>query len=246
MVPKLTPTIRATYEGHKNATKSKPKLSGLRFSMESYEKTMELRKQRGKEDHFKFVSFTLLEVNEHETAKDKETIIQLEGVTIMKDFVDLWHKKVSKLFIPLESILRVSHDLNGDHRRGFNLAVALRHAELGISNDTLMWDLTYCLNAGQWNVEERRKSEAWEKVIQSLNEGKVQGLIDYQFIYEAGKPQGIRYIKKVAIKRLWQTYAPATSLGVKPETIIPHSKRKKLEEDGDDECVLEGYGFSFK
>ena len=89
----------------------------------------------------------------------------------MKDFTDLWHK-LSMLYIPLEDITKIPSDCNGDHWQAFNLAVAFRHAELGVFNDTLEWDLRYCLNAGQWSIEERRKDQAWEKVIAALEEGK--------------------------------------------------------------------------
>lgn len=202
-------------------------LSGLQFYMKNFERTIEIRKKPGSEENFIFKNFTLMKVKETETLSDEKTIVAIRGVSIMKDFINLWHKKMSKLYIPLEDVLKISRDHNGDHKRGFNLAVALRHAELGCDNDTIEWDLNYCLNAGQWRPAKKEKSKAWRQIIESLEEGKKQELLDYTLIYYPNKPQKLRYIKKVAIKRLWQTTSNAISLGFKPEEIITRKKRFK-------------------
>jgi hypothetical protein len=205
------------------------RLSGLQFYMENPERTEAIRKNPGKEDQVVFTSFTLLKVKELHTLSDKKTITALGGVSIMKDFINLWYKKLSRLFIPLEAILKIPSDRNGDHKRGFNLSLALRHAELGNKKDSVEWDLQQCLNVGQWKVNMRFKARAWNQVMESLIIGKNYQLIDYYFIYRPGKPEENRFIEKVIIKRLWKTHAESTHLNFNPEMIKPVNYRKKTK-----------------
>jgi hypothetical protein len=163
-------------------------LSGLQFYLKDLKETQRVREVEKTDSSVIFTSFTLLKVKSFETFLDETTIKSIRQVSIMKDFIQLWFKKMSRLFIPLEDILRIPHDFNKDHRRGFNLSLALRHAELGSKKDHVEWDLQQCLNVGQWAVSVKRKKQAWEKVIESLEAGKQQKLIDYQFIYKPNKP----------------------------------------------------------
>ncbi|MBA3954844.1 hypothetical protein H0X48_06000 [Candidatus Dependentiae bacterium] len=201
-------------------------LSGLQFFLKDSKETAKTQQQLGHETNVVFTSFTLLKVKSFETLADETTIANIRQVSIMKDFIDLWFKKMSRLYIPLESILKINHDFNNDHRRGFNLSLALRHAELGSQKEYVEWDLQQCLNVGQWSIPLRRKTQAWEKVIESLESGKKQKLIDYIFVYKPGKPEELRYIEKVIIKRLWKTQAEAIGLGFNPEDIKAHTKKR--------------------
>jgi hypothetical protein len=193
-------------------------LSGLKFCIESWELTQNIQQERGFENNTAYKHFTLLKVDSHTQDADKN-ITSIRGVSIMKDFINLWYKKMSRLYIPLEDILKIPHDHNGDHRRGFNLALALRHAELGIKNNAIEWDLQQCLNIGQWQVNPVRKTEAWKQIIESLEVGKKQQLIDYFFVYVPQKPIQLRYIQKVVIKRLWNIGKDNLVLGFKPENL---------------------------
>ncbi|MBA3954394.1 hypothetical protein H0X48_03700 [Candidatus Dependentiae bacterium] len=203
-------------------------LSGLQFYLEDHEETQNIRKVPGKEGNFYFKSFTLLKVKGFETLPDKETIVSLNGVSIMKDFINIWYKKMSRLFIPLEDILKIPHDFHKDHRRGFNLSLALRHAELASQKDYVEWTLEQCLNVGQWQAQARRKSEAWKQIIESLDAGKSRELIDYYFIYKANKPAHSRYIERVIIKRLWQPGSENLKLHFSPEELTPKKRGKKI------------------
>ena len=145
------------------------KLSGLAFYFESKAETDKIRQIKGRETERAFTSFTLLDSKGYTTLADGETITSVLGVSIMKDFINICYEKLSKLYIPLDDVLQIDSDQNGDHRRGFNLSVALRHAELGHKKDYVEWDLEQCLNAGQWQHEKRRKSEAWNSIIDSLD-----------------------------------------------------------------------------
>ena len=203
-------------------------LSGLQFYLEDHEETNNIRKLPGKEGNFYFKSFTLLKVNGFETLPDKETIVSLNGVSIMKDFINIWYKKMSRLFIPLEDILKIPHDFHKDHRRGFNLSLALRHAELAGQKDYVEWTLEQCLNVGQWQAQTRRKSEAWKQIIESLDAGKSRELIDYYFIYKPAKPRELRYIEKVIIKRLWQPGHENLKIKFTPEELSPKKRGKKV------------------
>ena len=196
-------------------------LSGLTFCLESQEVTEKIRKKRGFETDKGFKHFTLLKVEEHTETKDGKYITSIGGVSIMKDFINLWYKKISRLYIPLEDILKISSDHNGDHRRGFNLSLALRQAELGNKKDTLEWTLEQCINVGQWQPDPKERSRIWNQIIESLNAGKKQGLIDYHFSYKANKPAQPRYIEKVVIKRLWQTSPENLNIGFAPENLKP-------------------------
>jgi hypothetical protein len=203
-------------------------LSGLQFYMEDQEETENIRKIPGKEKNFHFKSFTLLKVQGFETLPDKNTIVSLSSVSIMKDFINIWYKKMSRLFIPLEDILKIPHDLHKDHRRGFNLSLALRHAELANQKDYVEWTLEQCLNVGQWQAQTRRKTEAWKQIIESLEAGKSRELIDYHFVYTPNKQEELRYIDKVVIKRLWQPGGDNLKLNFSPEELPPKKRGKKI------------------
>jgi hypothetical protein len=202
-------------------------LSGLFFHVEDDAETARLQQIKGRTTERAFSKFMLLDVKGHTTLRDGHTITSITGVSIMKDFVNLCYQKLSKLYIPLEDVLKIPHDCNGDHRRGFNLALALRHAELGNRKDTVEWDLNQCLNVGQWRICTRRKLQAWDKIKESLEAGKKQELVDYEFVYKPGKPREAKYIEKVVIKRLWKTNSRGINLDFSPEEIKP-KKRPKI------------------
>jgi hypothetical protein len=202
------------------------KLSGLKFSMEDPERTREIRKIPGQEEHYGFKHFCLIKVGGHDTEKDQRTITKLTNVSIMKDFIQIWYKKLSKLFIPLHDILKIPHDHNGDHKRGFNLSLALRHAELGHHKNYVEWNLEQCINIGQWVFDPEHKTRAWDKIIDSLEEGRKQELIDYKIIYKVRKPMTFRHIEKVVIYRLWQPAQNSRlNLHVNLEELKPKKKK---------------------
>jgi hypothetical protein len=194
-------------------------LSGLKFYIKNPKRTEEIQREAFSGHDVIFSSALLVKVKEIQTAADESTIKCLRGVSIMKDFVDLFYKSLSRLYIPLEDILKISSDHNGNHKRGFNLSLALRHAELGSKNDSLEWTLEQCLNVGQWKTNPKFKNRAWAIVIASLEAGKSQELIDYKLVYYKNKPKKALHIEKVVIYRLWKSTCESLTLGFEPENI---------------------------
>lgn len=199
-------------------------LSGLSFHLEDKELTKKIQGLRGREKEIAFTQFTLMEIKGHTTLSDGQTITSLRGVSIMKDFINVCFNQLSRLFIPLEDILKITNDYNGDHTRGFNLILALRHAELGKKKNFVEWDLEQCLNVGQWKTEKRKKTLAWQQITEALEAGAAQGLINFKFIYKPNKPQNPRYIDKVVIYRRWETGFDNLNINFNPENIKPTKK----------------------
>lgn len=208
-------------------------LGGIQFISYNKQETLRQRKE-GKiskddiiETKYRLLDFDHLVKNEAETRYRA-----IQGFTLLPFFENMSasdYNKLSRLFIPHARLLQIPNDRNKNHRRGFMTLVCMRLSMVAqTGKDFLIWDLEQCLRVGQWKVETRKRTQAWQQILQALDAGLEQGLITYEVIFKHGKPCKIRNIEKVKIIRLYSVDPENITVDFLPEQLELPLNTKKL------------------
>ncbi len=112
------------------------------------------------------------------------------------------YKKISRIFIPAEDILKISSDKRSKGKAVFlNLiCLDLSHiAQYGKSEKD--YDLDTCIKYAQWTTDKKKKTKLWTRILKILDDAKKVHLISYIVFYVNGKTEIYRNISFVRVRR---------------------------------------------
>lgn len=166
-------------------------------------------------------------------------VIKIENVKFMEglfteNMTTEDYKKISRIFIPVEDILKLSSDKRNKGKSVFLNLVCLDLSHIAqYGKDSKDYDLETCVKYGQWTTPLRKKAVLWNRIIKILDEAKEIEILSYEVIYEINKEQKPRYIEKIKIFREFSVDSKNLSFTFSPESLeIPMPQKYDSDETG--------------
>ena len=179
-------------------------------------------------DHTHLITIKKSQVQINSKNGNQKKVQKLEGVKFLPELFSESmttedYKKISRAFIPSETILKLSSDKRKKAKSVFMTLVCQDLANLKQhERNEKDYDYETCIKYGQWTTDPQRKSENWGRIIKILNDAHENGLITYTVFYGgASKPVKLipRNIEYIRIKRLFSVDPKYLAFNFVPEQL---------------------------
>ena len=204
------------------------KMAGIEILQYNKKETLKRRKEKKlSADEVVYDRSTLLSYNKIVENTKTKRYLQLENVKFMEGIFSEAltakdYKKISRVFVPSETILQLSSDKRKKGKAVFLELVCLDLSYIAqYDRDEKDYDFETCIKYGQWTTNPRRKSEIWTRIINILNEAFESSLLTYTVFYDTTKKGKLihRNIDHIRIKRLFSVDPQYLSFNFVPEQL---------------------------
>lgn len=219
----------------------------IRIKILDPEKSIKNYKKKSNDDGLVYTSYDLLRIKSIVYSKrHKEQINALMDIEFLPEYINHIHK-ISKRYLPLESILSIPKDNSKDKTRHFLYRLCFKFA--GMQKNFCELNLEECMNIGQFFNKERSLPRKWYPIEKALIYASKINLIKYEWNFKKIKNNNFlnesivfdedgyldkkyhKYIKSVSITRLYSLNSENLILPIqieKEKTLKPSQRQKTI------------------